>query len=251
MLRALVPLLFPLALLAADPGKPGGFFVSPVQVYLSAKTPTGSLTLRNQNPDPSRFQLTVFAWEQDQEGEPRLTPTQDILFSPPLLILAPGEERKIRLACRTDFGSIEKSYRLLIEELRPPKRDSDSEDGPQLRMMTNFSLPIFLLPPKVLSQGRIENLKWSGFGGLFQLRSTGNVHMQVQAISIKGIGPSGNTVLERRLDGRYVLAGTIGIFEAEYIPSECARLKSLRVDVTAPHGTASEEFEVPPDSCAK
>src|SRR5258708_4554715 len=128
MLPRSVMLLLATVLLAADSGGPSGFFVSPVLISLSPRASTGVLTLRNQNPETARFQLNVFEWEQDTNGKEHLTPTRDILFSPPLLMLAPKEERKVRLASQTSAGAAEKSYRLLIEQLRPPVSKADSEE---------------------------------------------------------------------------------------------------------------------------
>src|SRR6202035_2913238 len=94
MIPRSIALLLATVLLAAESGGPSGFFVSPVLISFSPRASTGVLTLRNQNPETARFQLNVFTWEQDAEGETHLTPTHDILFSPPLLILAPKEERR-------------------------------------------------------------------------------------------------------------------------------------------------------------
>jgi fimbrial chaperone protein len=181
MLPRSIALLFVTVLLAADSGGPSGCFVSLVLISLSPRASTGVLTLRNQNPETARFQLSVFAWEQDTEGKAHLTPTRDIVFSPPLLILAPKEERKVRLASQTSTGAAEKSYRLLIEQLRPPVNKADSEQGQQLQMLTTLSLPIFLAPPKPVTQGRIEGLTLGSHRSAFQLKNTRNVHIQIPA----------------------------------------------------------------------
>jgi fimbrial chaperone protein len=249
MLPRSVALLLATVLLAADSDGPSGFFVSPVLISLSPRASTGVLTLRNQNPETARFQLNVFAWEQDTEGKALLTPTRDILFSPPLLILAPKEERKVRLASQTSTGSVEKSYRLLIEQLRSPAAKADSEQGQQLQMLTTLSLPIFLPPPKPVTQGRIESLTLSSPHSTFQLKNTGNVHLQIPAFSILGAGPSGAIVLQRQAPGGYVLAGTARLFKFELSRTECTGLRSLKVEVQAHPEKASGVFEVSPDSC--
>src|SRR5687768_17676291 len=73
------------------------FTVNPTQIFLSGKTTTALLTLRNDSEETLRFQLTAFGWQQTPAGEITLTPTQDVVFFPALLTLAPKEERRIRV----------------------------------------------------------------------------------------------------------------------------------------------------------
>ena len=81
-----------LALFAgAAPAHAATFSVNPTQVYLSGRTTTSLLTLRNDSDEPLRFQLSVFAWDQRPDGEMLLAPTQDVVFFPAMLTLAPKE----------------------------------------------------------------------------------------------------------------------------------------------------------------
>jgi len=246
-----IALLLPAWLLAAAPAGEGGFFVSPVQVILAtrgmSKGSTGVVTLRNQTHETARFQLSVWAWAQANGGAPQLTPTQDVVFSPPLLILAPKEERKIRLAPQISCGPVESTYRLLIEELRPPRKEGDFPSPVQ--MLTTMSLPVFLPPPRPVVSGRIESLAMRSHQWTFQLKNTGNVHLQVSEFSIRGLGPSGGPVLQRNVPGGYVLAGTAGLFHVEFTREECASLRSLLVDLKPPVVAGSQAFDVPPNAC--
>jgi fimbrial chaperone protein len=245
---ATVGLLVPVTLLLAGAPGPGGLLISPVQVYLSPKASTSVLTLRNGSSEAARFQVTVFAWGQRPDGgEPLLTPTEDILVSPPLLILGPAEERKIRIASATSVGAVEKTYRLVIEELRSPKHDSESE--PQIRMLRTFSLPIFLLPPKPVTQGHVDTLGVDGRHWSFALKNTGSVHIQSLGFAIKALGSSGETIVERQIGGGYVLAGARRTFEIRFTQGECAGVKRFSVDVKTPHGSATETVEVPQQTC--
>src|SRR5262245_59654011 len=100
------------AVLTGSAAAQATFTISRVQVFLSPAVKSEVLTLANVSAAPLRFQLNVFAWDQSPQGEMVLTPTRDIVFFPPLLTLAPGEQRNIRVGTATPPGSSEKTFRL-------------------------------------------------------------------------------------------------------------------------------------------
>src|SRR4029453_2560001 len=93
------------------------FSVNPTQIYLTSKSKSAILTLRNESDETLRFQLTVFAWDQSAQGEMKLQPTSDIVFFPTLLTLGPKESRNVRVGAATPFDAVEKTYRIFVEEL--------------------------------------------------------------------------------------------------------------------------------------
>ena len=130
------------------------FTVDPTQVFLTAKASSRMLTLRNQSDHPLRFQLTVFGWSQNERGEMDLVPTQDIVFFPTLLTLAPDEERKVRIGVATEFGATEKTYRIFVEELPPLVQP---EEG-GVTVLTKMGIPIFLRPARAEARADIGAL---------------------------------------------------------------------------------------------
>ena len=81
-IRTAVAALALMTLTAASSASAATFTVNPTQIFLSGKTTTALLTLRNDSDDSLRFQLTAFAWQQTPTGELSLTPTQDVVFFP-------------------------------------------------------------------------------------------------------------------------------------------------------------------------
>src|SRR5437870_13055774 len=89
--------------------------IDPILVELSPAAPTALLALRNEGSEPVRLQVSAFTWAQNLEGEMQLAPTSELVLFPPLLEIAPGEERKIRVGTTAAFGPAEKSFRVLVD----------------------------------------------------------------------------------------------------------------------------------------
>jgi fimbrial chaperone protein len=220
----------PLSLNAqAGPGE-NGLTLSPIRLVLSAKAPTALLSLRNGKSESVRFQLRVFSWTSGPKGEMVMALTDDIVFFPPLLTIKPSEERKIRIGSPVPFGSAEKSYRLIVEELPPLEKPSENGDPPGIQVLLKYSLPIFMQPGRVVSQAQIEGLAVENRHLTFRVKNEGNVHLLLQKVSIKGAGKSGQAVFERELQGWYVLVGDAKAYEVELAKEECGKISELTAE---------------------
>src|SRR5262245_15618685 len=121
----------------------GSFNVSPVRVELSAKDRTQALTVRNQGDQPSVVQVQLFAWSQDA-GQDILQPTTDVLVSPPVFTVQPGQSQLLRIALRGVADPARQlSYRAILQEVPQQAR----EGGPALQVALKISLPVFVEPP--------------------------------------------------------------------------------------------------------
>ncbi len=240
-----------LVCLAAGWGSPAGattFTVTPVHVFLSQQTKSVLLTLRNTSDQPLRFQLSVFAWDQDPQGELQLAPTTDIVFFPPLLSLASGEQRRVRIGAVTPPGTAEKTYRLFVEELPAPAGSPPSAGG-EVKVLTRLGIPIFLQPAQPVFGGRIENLVVREGRIAFVLRNTGSVHFVANVMRLSGYDAGGNKMLEGTLEGWYVLAGGLRRFHLAVPKDKCGDLRMVSVEAETERGVITERVEVPPDAC--
>jgi len=245
--RGIIGLALGGALLAVCvPSARSSFTVHPTQIHLSRRTTTTLLMLRNEDAVPLRFQLSVFGWDQSPRGEMRLTPTDDIVFYPALLTLGPGEERRIRVGAAVDFGSVERTYRLFVEELPPESAAGD--DGVQ--MLTKMGIPIFLRPATPVAKAGLEDLRFSGGTFLFQLRNAGTVHFVPQLVRVRAFGPAREVVVDRQLDGWYVLAGGARIYDLPLADADCGRLRTVAVEVRIGASTLSDAVDIDPGACA-
>ena len=67
-----------------------GLDVSPVQIDLSRETSKAILTLRNGGEETVRYQVSVFAWDEDPASGMKLGKTDDIVFFPQTFSMKPG-----------------------------------------------------------------------------------------------------------------------------------------------------------------
>jgi fimbrial chaperone protein len=224
------------------------FSVNPVQIFLSAGTKSALLTLKNETDQPVRFQLSVNAWAQDAGGQMQLAPTTDIVFFPAMLTLQAREERKVRIGATVPPGSVEKTYRIFVEEL-PALDKKDTPAG--VTMLTKMGIPIFLQPAKPVGQAALGDLNARDGRLGFRLQNNGNVHFMPQSIQVRGLDGSGAVILDMKVDAWYVLAGTERIFDVAVPAARCRQIRSLAVEARVPGAVLKETLQTPSGACGK
>lgn len=244
----LVALLVGLAACQAGRLQAATFSVNPTQVFLSARAPSALVSLRNESREPLRFQLSVQGWDQRPDGEMTLTPTQDILFFPQLLTLAPGEERKVRLGLTSAArpAAVERTYRLFVEEL--PSSEPENQ-GAGVRMLTRMSLPVFVQPASATAKASLADVGAGGGHVTFTARNVGTAHFVPEAITLEGVGADGHPVFTQSVNGWYILAGGTRRFDVAVPAGECARVAFVRVSLRVGATTVTERLETPSGSC--
>jgi len=224
------------------------FNVNPVQVRLSAQTRSMTLTLKNESAETSRFQVSVFAWDQKPNGEMVLTPTEDILAFPALLTLGPTKERMLRVGMAVPPAEKELTYRVFIEEM-PSEDTSHQEKASAVRFVTRLGIPIFIAPPRPVRQGQIDNYRVANGTFTFHVRNTGNVHFTAKTTSVIGTGSGGETVFSRQTNGWYVLAGGVHEHTLEIPRLDCLKTSTITVTVEADEISLRGEFRLLPGNC--
>jgi fimbrial chaperone protein len=235
-------------LFSVTPAFASSFTVNPTQIFLAPRTTSALLMLRNESEETLRFQLTAFAWDQSAQGEIKLEPTEDILFYPALLTLAPKESRNVRVGATTGFAAVEKTYRIFVEEL-PSQEAHDGQSA--VRVLTKMGVPIFMQPAKKQAQASLRDLAVQDGVFRFNLRNTGNVHFVPQTVRVRGRNRAGETVVDKQLDGWYILAGGLRTYELKLPSTECAAVTALSVDVQIGASALKERLETPPSACVQ
>lgn len=150
-----------------------GLQVSPVSVTLSATHAADGLWLSNTGDQVLHAQVRVFRWTQ-VDGKDVLTPSQDLVISPPMLSINPQAQqlvRTIRMGPPLPVGSAEESYRLLIDEL-PVNGGKKS----QLQFVLHYSVPVFVQSQVLESDStKAENSALRGVTLSWSLHQDGDV----------------------------------------------------------------------------
>lgn len=236
-----------LTLLSASGASAATFTVNPTQIFLSGKTTTALLTLRNDSEETLRFQLTAFAWQQTTSGEIALTPTQDVVFFPALLTLAPKEERRIRVGSTVAVAAQERTYRIFVEELP----QADGQNANAVRVLTKMGIPIFIRPAKEVATADLRDLALRTGTLRFSLDNRGSVHFVPQRVVVRAAGASGERLGEQDLKAWYILAGGRREFEVAMPAEQCGRIASLSVEVEFDSNVLKESLQTPGGTCAR
>ncbi len=220
--------------------------VEPTRVHLSGKSRSQSLALHNGGTEKARFQVSAFTWQQSALGEMQLTPTEDILFFPSLLEIAPGETRKVRIATDLPAEAIEKSYRLFVDELPPATANTTGS----IRVLTRLGIPVFLQPntPDARPQLRAQVVRGHL---LVTLENHGNSYLLAQSVRVIGRDASGKTALEQDLPAWYVLAHGKRNYDVPLAAGACAALHDLSAVTKTDHGNFKLDVVVPAGACDK
>jgi len=177
--------------------------ISPVSISFQPGQNAAGIQLQNNGDTPLYGQVRVYAWDQ-RDGIDALTPTTQLVASPPIIEIAGKSAQTIRLVRRAGApatpGGGEQTYRILIDEL--PRGDPQQAN---VAIRLQYSVPAFVLPSDTQAAPQLE---WSTFqrAGAWHLRArnTGALHAQIGATSVT-VG-SRDVVLSKGLLG-YALPG--------------------------------------------
>lgn len=153
----------------------GGVAVSPVRIDLDAHQRSAALTLTNTDTRRYRFQIEAMRWTQDADGEDVYAPAPELLANPPLLELAPGASRVVRVGLLDVWPqTVESAYRLYITEI--PSAEPVHTTG--LRILLRLGVPLYVAPTQPLRR----DLRWSarldGRSLHLVAENQGNVHVR-------------------------------------------------------------------------
>ncbi len=219
----LIFLLFPAILTA------GEFSVTPIRMDFDKDVKTGVVTVSAEGPDRLNLQMRAYEWTEDDQGKDVYTETQDLIFFPKIMTLSKDEKRTLRAGIESPPVEKEKTYRLFVEEIPSAKKP----EGVNISITLRFGIPVFVKPLKETPGAEIEKVEVSkGVAGV-TVRNTGNVHLVINSIILKGKNAAGAEAFSQELAGWYLLAGASRTHTATIPPEICKNLSRLYVEVAA------------------
>lgn len=180
---------FTLAILGLGVGQALGsaLQVTPVRIQVDLPAVVSTITVSNPGDEPLAAQLRVFKWTR-VNGKDDLQPTKDVVASPPLARLAPGQPYVVRIirVSKTPVDG-EESYRLFVDEI-PNLLTKAPSFGP--RFAIRQSIPMFFTDPAASPR-----LSWAAAvqnGKLvLKARNEGGKRVRISALKVSnGAGAS-------------------------------------------------------------
>jgi P pilus assembly chaperone PapD len=227
------------------------FTIDPTRVYLGTDARSRVVTLANSEEDVLRFEVSIFAWQQDAPGQTLLTPTDDIVVSPALLAVPSRRQGEIRIGLRSPalLGREERTYRLLIQELPPLGASEDQPFGPKI--LTRLNVPVFVMPPEPTVAGSLDDLRVTAGRVEFGLQNTGSLHFLTELIRIRGSDTPGTQIFQHDLLNEYVLPGGLREFRWDMPKEVCGRVAAVAVTVVVPGLPVNETRAETTGTCAE
>lgn len=177
----------------------GAFSVSPVRIFMLPRERAVAVTVVNEGDSEVVLQADISAWTQQPDGTDELTPTDDLILSPPIIRLAPKAQQVVRLALlKPADASRQLIYRMIMREV-PEAVVSTADRTIQLPVSLALSLPVFITPPpakRVMDCVTAPNLT-------VKCANSGTAYAQVRGILLK----RGTVTLASFEGGSYVLPG--------------------------------------------
>lgn len=226
-----------LAASAAAQAAPGGVSVSPVRVDLDARQRSAALTLTNTGTRSYRFQIEPMRWTQDASGEDLYTPATELLANPPLLELAPGTSRVVRVGLLgPQPQTVEAAYRLYITEI--PQTQAVESTG--LQILLRLGVPLYVAP----AQSPRRELRWSARvdGRTLQLHAENRGTVHERRAQLRVVDAHSAAPLYASDGFRDILAGSRWRWD---IPLDGPMPATLRIEANTHEGPESVVVGVP------
>jgi len=204
------------------------FSVSPLRIELDTAHRADMLTLRNTGAEPLRIQVRSMSWAMASGGEWQLTPSEDLIVTPQMLEIAPGQSGQLRIGTLLATGTREASYRLLIDEL-PNVSDDKSAPSPEIRVLTQVSLPVFLEPARDSRLPGVSSAELQHGDLVIGIGDEGARRLDPQRIKLTLTDRDGQVLEQHEQMANYVLPGSTAFLHMKLPANVCQRATSVSV----------------------
>jgi fimbrial chaperone protein len=233
-------LAFLLATAAASGSWAGSFQVNPIRVDLSAAHRSVALSVTNTGTDAVVVQASVMNWAQEQ-GRDVLTPTNDVIISPPIATIPAGKEQIVRIGLRrAPDARRELSYRLFLQEVPPPPQPGFQG----LQVALRIGLPVFVQPKNGPARAALSwQARLTDENTIHLIvHNEGSGHIQISDVTLSL--PDGKEPVATQGGLTYVLPGQSHSWDLKLRQPGFPKNTPLLLKVSTDAGTVSSEVEV-------
>ncbi|GAC1525594.1 MAG: fimbria/pilus periplasmic chaperone [Ramlibacter sp.] len=227
-------------LLACLPASSSEFAVSPIRAELKSNALTETLTVTNYADVPLRVTAKLMEWTQDAAGADVYKDSSDLVYFPRQLDIPSQGRRLIRVGAKTTGPSVERTYRLFIEEEPLP----GSVAGTQVSFYFRFGVPVFLPPATGRALPEIAGFELTPGKVQVRVRNNGNQHFRLLKVAI-----GSDAGYAKESSGWYSLAGTTRTYSFELPAADCQRAGTLRFTAEGEGVRLAQSFDVEPAAC--
>lgn len=230
------------ALLASGPAL-AQVLISPVVVEVGARQRVAAVTvtLSDKARVPMRLQAEILRWRQDVQGASVTAPSDDLLVSPPIADLQPGDKQVFRVALRGPRPSPEElAYRLILENVaKPVAAAAASSPGMIIKFRMRYDLPVLVAPASPVvnalrwkpcepnaASTRVKPVAPRTVDVCLRMLNAGNRRVKVQTLTLAGDGWSQALTLK---DGETLLAGTEREWRVPMAANQTSALRGVQV----------------------
>jgi fimbrial chaperone protein len=221
---------------AAPAAIAGAFSVTPVRIYMAPRDRAVAITIVNEGDTEVALQADLNNWSQKADGSDELTPTEDLILSPPILKLAPRARQVVRLALlKPADASRQLTYRLIMREV--PEAIASRDQTVQVPVALALSMPVFITPPVAKRAVKCELVRVDARTSRATCANTGTAYAQVRQLQLR----RGEQVLGTFEGGTYILPGARKTMDIK--SEQDLRAGAMQLAVSFDDGKA-ESFEV-------
>jgi fimbrial chaperone protein len=226
------------------------FDIKPIKIFLDPQTRIEKLILRNVSEDDLTVQIKGYQWSQNEKGQDVYQETKDIIIFPKIATIKKEEEKIIRIGTNLNSGSVEKTYRIFVEEI--PTVEKKDTKGSTIHMYMKIGVPVFISPLRNEEKGMIEAVNLNKGKAEIKVINKGNLHFLVTAIQIKGNNSQGKEVFSTVLGGWYILSGLSKAYEVSIPQDICGKMDKLNIEVKTNNNVVfKEQLQVEKPMCGQ
>ena len=223
----------------------GSFKVFPLKLELDKKTKTTLFKITNTGDTSVTIQLETVSWFQNDQGDDKYQPTNDIVYFPKIVKVDSGEQRIIRIGYRgSALESSEKTYRIFAQEL--PEL---GEKKGAVKFSLRFSVPIFVHVQGTAAKVTVESAKLSNGRLHVVVENSGSEHFVVKSIDVNGLSYDGKQTFLAKSGGWYVLPDTNKSFFVKLPENECRLSEKLSLKVETSAGSYDKLINIDGGEC--